>query len=102
MNDASEQRHALAAQIAAHYTASTQVAAVALAGSVARGWADHHSDIELDVYWAEPPTDADRLGVIASAGGQIDVFWAEPPSEDELRRIFDRTGGKISQLWPYE
>ena len=102
MNEATAQRHALAAQVAAHYADSPKVAAVALAGSVARGWADHHSDIELDVYWAEPPTDADRLGMIARAGGQIDIFWAEPPSPDDHQRIFDRTGVKISQLWPWE
>ena len=102
MHEATEQRYTLAAQIAAHYATSPKVAAVTLAGSVARGWADHHSDIELDVYWAEPPTDADRLGMIASTGGQIDVFWAEPPSEHELRQTFDRTGGNISQLWPWE
>ena len=102
MNEATELRYTLAAQVAAHYADSPKVAAVALAGSVARGWADQNSDIELDVYWAEPPTDADRLGLIASAGGQIDIFWAEPPPDNEVQRIFDRTGGKISQLWPWE
>ena len=102
MNEASEQRRALAAQIASHYADSPKVAAVALAGSVARGWADEHSDIELDVYWAEPPADADRLGPIISAGGHIDIFWSDPPSPEEHQWIFDRTGGTISQLWPYE
>lgn len=102
MNEATRWRQAKAAQIASRYAMHPKIATVALAGSVARGWADHHSDIELDVYWAEPPTDADRLAPITSAGGHIDIFWATPPSDEEYRRIFTRTGGRISQLWPFE
>jgi predicted nucleotidyltransferase len=102
MNDATRWRRTLAERIAAGYVDQPKVAAVALAGSVARGWADRHSDIELDVYWAEPPTDADRLAPITRAGSHIDIFWATPPSEAEYKRIFMHTNGSISQLWPFE
>lgn len=102
MNQAAQARRALAEQVAAGYALTPKVAAVALAGSVARGWADRHSDIELDVYWAEPPTDADRIAPITRTGGHIDIFWGTPPSEQAYQAIFAHTGGKISQLWPYE
>lgn len=102
MNDATQWRHALARKVAAGYAENPKVAAVALAGSVARGLADQHSDIELDVYWGEPPTDDDRVAPVRRAGGQIDIYWAAPPSDEEYKRIFDRTDGKISQLWPHE
>ena len=36
--------------------ANPDVAAVLMAGSVARGLADDLSDIELDVYWSRSPT----------------------------------------------
>ena len=95
-------RRALAEQIGAGYRANPKTAAVLLAGSVARGWADRHSDIEIDVYWHEPPSDADRLAALHAAGASIDIFWAKPPNADEYKQIFRRTGGRISQLWPYE
>lgn len=102
LNEPTRSRYTLAQQLAATYAASPKLAAVALAGSVARGWADHHSDIELDIYWAQPPSDDERVALVQRAGGRIDIFWATPPSEEEYKRIFARTDGKISQLWPFE
>ncbi len=102
MNEATRWRQAVAQKVAARYAENPKVSAVALAGSVARGWADRHSDIELDVYWHEPPTDDDRLRIVTGAGRTIDIFWANPPSEAQYQQIFRRTGGHLSQLWPYE
>jgi len=102
MNDATRWRRTIAERVAAGYADQPKVAALALAGSIARGWTDRHSDIELDVYWAEPPADADRLAPITRAGSEIDISWATPPSEAEYKRIFMRTDGLISQLWPFE
>lgn len=102
LNDATRWRQELARQLAAYYAEQPKIAAVALAGSVARGWADRHSDIELDIYWAEPPTVVERLAPITAGGGQIDIFWADPPPEAAYRRLFDQRGGLLSQLWPFE
>ncbi len=56
MNEASLWRRALAERIALVYASNPEVAAILLSGSVARGWADHYSDIELGIYWSRPPT----------------------------------------------
>ena len=60
MNAASQWRYQLAQSIAPIYAANPQAAAVILGGSTARGHADRHSDIELGVFWRQPPSDADR------------------------------------------
>jgi hypothetical protein len=102
MNEHTAWRCALAQQIAPAYVHTGKASAVVLAGSVARDWADHHSDIEIDVYWQTPPADKDRLQALHEAGGTIDIFWGMPPNEEEYRAIYRRTHGRISQLWPYE
>ncbi len=68
MNEASRWRSTLAQQIAPHYHANPKVRAVALAGSVALGYADRSSDIDLSVFWAEPPTGKERRDIIKRAG----------------------------------
>ena len=69
MNEASRWRSALAQQIAPHYHANSKVRAVALTGSVALEYADRSSDIDLSVFWAEPPTSKERRGIIKRVGG---------------------------------
>jgi predicted nucleotidyltransferase len=66
--NAIERRRAIARRAAAAYVANPAVAAVLLAGSVARGLADALSDIELDIYWRRPPTDDERVAAIEGAG----------------------------------
>ncbi len=61
-------RVAVAEAMAERYAASDGVAAVLLAGSVARGLADARSDVEVDVYWKRAPTDAERRAVVDDAG----------------------------------
>ena len=68
MNEASRWRSTLAQQIAPHYHANPKVRAVALAGSVTLGYADRSSDIDLSVFWAEPPTGKERRDIIKRAG----------------------------------
>jgi hypothetical protein len=58
----------LAERAATAYIANPHVAAVLVAGSVARGLADDRSDIELDVYWATPPTGEERTAAVEGAG----------------------------------
>lgn len=66
--DQVERRIAIAHKAVQAYAANGRVVAALVGGSVARGWADEHSDIELDVYWAGPPTVAEREAAIEGAG----------------------------------
>ncbi len=74
----------MARKMAAIYKENKKVQAVLLAGSVSRGWEDEHSDIELNIFWSEPPTDEDRMIPIDRIGGSIielhpfeEEEWAE-------------------------
>jgi hypothetical protein len=60
MNKASQWRYALAQKITPIYAANSNVAAVLVGGSTARGHADRYSDIELGVFWHQPPIEAER------------------------------------------
>jgi hypothetical protein len=102
MNEATRWRTSLAQAVAIAYAADPQVAAVALGGSVARGWADRHSDIEIYVFWENPPSDSGRLDAVERAGGAVDIWWQTPPDPPAYRQIFDATGGRMGQVWPYE
>ena len=61
----------LADRIAPAWTALPGVEAVVISGSVARGLADDWSDLELGVYWAEPPTTATRDIAVTALGAQV-------------------------------
>ena len=70
MNEESRWRSTLAQQIAPHYRANPKVSAVILEGSVAQGGADRSSDLDLGVFWSEPPTAQERRAIITRAGGR--------------------------------
>jgi predicted nucleotidyltransferase len=70
MNESSTGRFALAQQLAPYYCANPKVAAVAVAGSTARGDADRYSDIDLAVFWSLTPTEKERREIIKHAGGR--------------------------------
>src|SRR6266705_337796 len=80
MQEESLWRYALAQQVASHAHANPKVAAVLVEGSVARGYADRFSDIDLAVFWAEPPTKEERREVSERAGGS---HWHPLPSDHE-------------------
>ncbi|HET7801901.1 MAG TPA: hypothetical protein VFL38_15870 [Humibacillus xanthopallidus] len=61
-------RLGIARRAARAYEANPAVAAVLVAGSVARGLADDASDIELDVYWWRPPGVHERQAAVEGAG----------------------------------
>jgi hypothetical protein len=90
-----QMRRALADRIAQGYL-SAGAEAVLLGGSTARGDADRHSDIEVGVFWRQPPTEDERTTAIAAAGGDLHRLW---PYEDAERAWFDdwfigRRGGQ--------
>jgi predicted nucleotidyltransferase len=68
VTDELARRVAVAEAMAPRYAANDGVAAVLLAGSVARGLADERSDVEVDVYWHRPPGEAERRAVVDQAG----------------------------------
>jgi hypothetical protein len=72
MNEASRWRFALAERIAASYARNPKVRAIQVAGSVGRGAADRYSDIEIDVYYSEPPSEADRIAAVEGCGAVVD------------------------------
>lgn len=92
-------------QAAAAYIANPHVAAVLIAGSVARGLADDHSDVELDVYWASAPTDNERVAAVEGAGwarvyAEVDENeWADGYSIDGVR--IDTSGFLTSTIDRY-
>ena len=69
MQEESLWRYALAQQIASHYHANPNVAAVLVEGSVAWGYADRSSDLDLAVFWARPPTAQERRDIVTRALG---------------------------------
>jgi hypothetical protein len=100
-----EQRLAIAGRAAAAYVANSRVAAVLVAGSVARGLADEHSDIELDVYWASPPSEEERIAAVEGAGwtrvyAEVDEHeWADGYSIDGVK--IDTSGFLTSTIDGY-
>jgi hypothetical protein len=82
MNEASAWRRDLGRQIGLAYAVNPNVAAVMIAGSTGRGTADRYSDLEIDIYWHAPPTEAERIAAATAAGG-ANVALAEDPDEWE-------------------
>jgi hypothetical protein len=92
---ASATRRDFAEQVADAYAGNPAVAAVLLGGSAARGHADRYSDIELFVVWREPPTETDRAGAIAAAGGDLVTLY---PVEDIEGRPLWQDAWKVGRL----
>src|SRR3954464_3093857 len=82
MNTASQWPATLARQIAPNYAANPHVAAVLLGGSTARGHADRYSDIELGVFWHQPPTDAERQSAASAIHGDLVRLYPYDPAEE--------------------
>lgn len=72
MNEASRWRFVLAERIAASYARNPKVQVIQVAGSVGRGVADRYSDIEIDVYYSDPPTEAERIAAVTGSGAVVD------------------------------
>ena len=82
MNDASNWRLALARRVANAYGANPKVAAAIVGGSVARGYADRYSDIEVGVFWHQPPTDDERRAAAEATGGDVHHLYPYDPDEE--------------------
>jgi len=74
MTQVSQGGLAIANQIAAAYRDNPNVLVVMVSGSVARGHADTYSDLEIGVFWIQPPSDDERKTAIARTGGEVWSF----------------------------
>lgn len=79
----------VARAVAEAYARAGDVAAVLVAGSLGRGRADDHSDVEVDVYWQQAPDDARRERAVAAAGGASCTRWPYAPEEGEWAEDFE-------------
>nr|AIA11288.1 Unknown Function [uncultured bacterium] len=74
MTQVSDGGRVVAQHIAAAYRDNPNVQAVMVGGSVARGHADHYSDLELGVFWSQPPSEAERKTAVTHVGGALWSF----------------------------
>jgi hypothetical protein len=81
MQPGSEWRYGIAKAIYLVYAENPKVAAIFLGGSTARGHADRYSDIELGIFWHQPPTDEERQKAADNFPG--DLVYLYPYNEAE-------------------
>ncbi len=74
----------IARQLAERIRAFSGVQAIIVGGSVARGYADAYSDLELPIVWDTLPTDETRLAVVAALQGEFLYGYDGPAQEDQL------------------
>jgi len=102
MNDASKWRLELVSPVAALYANNPKAAAVIVGGSTARGHADKFSDVEIGVFWHEPPTDGDRQSVIEQAGAELVYLYPYDVDHqvwsDDYRMGYNQAGESRSGL----
>jgi hypothetical protein len=72
-----------AERVAAAYGPSPNLAVLAVAGSVGAGFADRWSDLELDCYWSEPPSEDDRRTPTSALGADLREFWDYDEDQEE-------------------
>ncbi len=102
MTDHVSWRRRLGEAVAAAYAVDPTVGASMLGGSVARGWADRFSDVEVFVFWLEAPSVPRRIAAVERSGGSIDVDWAGQGAGSMWRAALGATGGRVGEIWPYE
>ena len=95
-------RLSLAKRVIEAYKESGQVSGAIIGGSVALGIDDNFSDIDIFIFWAEPPSVAARRRAVVRSGGAVDISWADPPAEELVRELLNEKSGRIGQIWPYE
>ena len=89
MTKASKWRIALARRIVPIYASHPKVKAILIGGSAGRGIADRYSDVEIGVFWAEPPskavrrTLAEQIGVVYRERMSSYKFDPRHPGEEE-------------------
>jgi hypothetical protein len=77
-------RLGVAERLAAHISALPGVRAIAVGGSVAHGYADAYSDLELPIFWESLPGDDTRHALVAALGAEFLYGYDGPSLEDQL------------------
>ena len=60
------------------------IKAIVIAGSVARGYADEYSDVEIPIFWETLPSDATRHAIVAALQADFLYAYDGPAREDQL------------------
>jgi predicted nucleotidyltransferase len=84
LNKQAAWRLELARRLAGIIQTFAGVRAILVAGSVARGWADEYSDLEIAIFWDPAPSDEQRLEMITALGGRLLYGYDGPSQEDQL------------------
>ncbi len=74
----------IAQQLAERIRAFHGVQAIIVGGSVARGYADAYSDLELPIFWDALPPNETRLALVAALHGEFLHGYDGPALEDQL------------------
>jgi hypothetical protein len=96
---ASLQRLEIVRRIIPVYAANANVRAVFVAGSVARGWADESSDVEIPIICAKPPTNAERQWCAKQTGGKLGRFEGYNPAKWTWPEEVWIEGVKLDMAW---
>ena len=60
------------------------VQAIMIAGSVARGYADEYSDIEIPIFWNSLPDGSKRIEIVRDLNGRFLHSYDGPSAEDQI------------------
>jgi hypothetical protein len=74
----------IARRLAVHTSTFPGVRAIAVGGSVARGYADAYSDLEMPIIWDSLPGDDTRHALVAALGAEFLYGYDGPSLEDQL------------------
>ncbi len=94
MTEGTRPRLDLARRISPSYACNPKVAAIVVHGSVARGWSDRYSDLEMKAFWLDPPSDDERVDAIQRAGGNVrqlypyereNIDWSDEFYVDDIK-----------------
>ncbi len=77
-------RMQIARQIARRMQRYEGIQAIVVGGSVARGFADAYSDLEMPLFWDALPSDARRLQIVADLGAEFLYGYDGPANEDQV------------------
>ena len=82
--------------------AGTPFLSAAVVGSVSTGFADGDSDIELELFVEELPTEAEREGLAARLGGRGVVHYPAPLKDGSVWTVCDSPEGWLELGWQVE
>jgi hypothetical protein len=74
----------VARQVAERLCRYEGMRAIVVGGSVARGYADEYSDLEMPLFWGELPSDEVRKAIVADLGAEFLYGYDGPSNEDQL------------------